>query len=137
MTTPDARRRPRPSDRFAGTENALDVREALRALRAEAGPSANGHRQITLLRQGPVRLVLFAFAAGGRMPEHSAPGWVTIHVLRGALRVRTPDAQHALAEGQILALAPNVPHDVEARDEADMLLGVYPETPVNSAAAAR
>lgn len=134
MTTPDVRRRPRPSDRFAGTEHALDVREALRALRAEPGPNANGHRQITLVHQGPVRLVLFAFAAGGRMPEHSAPGWVTIQVLRGALRVRTPDAQHALAEGHILALAPNVPHDVDASEEADVLLGVYPETPVNSSA---
>jgi quercetin dioxygenase-like cupin family protein len=134
MTSPDVRRRPRPSDRFAGTEHALDVRAALRALRAEAGPSANGHRQITLVHQGPVRLVLFAFAAGGRMPEHSAPGWVTIQVLRGALRVRTPDALHALAEGQILALAPDVPHDVAADEETDMLLGVYPETPVNSAA---
>ena len=133
MTTPDVRRRPRPSDRFAGNEHALDVREALGALRAEAGPSANGHRQITLLHQGPVRLVLFAFAAGGRMPEHRAPGWVTIQVLRGALGGRTPDAQHVLAEGQILALAPNVPHDVDAREEADMLLGVYPETPVNAA----
>lgn len=68
------------------------------------------------------------------MPEHRAPGWVTIQVVRGALRVRTPDALHELSEGQILALAPNVPHDVEATDEADMLLGVYPETPVNSAA---
>ena len=135
MTTPDVRRRPRPSDRFAGAEHALDVREALRALRAEAGPGANGHRQITLLHQGPVRLVLFAFAAGGRLPEHRAPGWVTVHVLRGALRVRTPDAQHALGEGQILALAPNVPHDVDAGEETDMLLGVYPEAPVNSAAA--
>jgi quercetin dioxygenase-like cupin family protein len=136
MTTPDVRRRPRPSDRFAGTEHVLDVRAALRALRAEEGPSANGHRQITLLHQGSVRLVLFAFAAGGRMEEHHAPGWVTIQVLRGALRVRTPDAQHDLAEGQILALAPDVPHDVEAGEDADMLLGVYPETPVNSAAAA-
>ncbi len=135
MTAPDARRRPRPSDRFAGAEHALDVAGALRALRAESGPGANGHRQITLLHQGPVRLVLFAFAAGGRMPEHRAPGWVTIHVLRGALRVGTPDARHALAEGHILALAPDVPHDVEAAEESDMLLGVYPEAPVNSAAA--
>ena len=135
MTTPDTRRRPHPSDRFAGPENVLDVAAALRALRAEAGPSANGHRQITLLHEGPVRLVLFAFAAGGQMPEHRAPGWVTIQVLRGALRVRTPDAQHELTEGRILALAPGVPHDVDASEESDMLLGVYPETPVNSAAA--
>ena len=134
MTTPEARRRPHPSDRFAGTEHALDVRAALAALHAEAAPGANGHRQITLLHEGPVRLVLFAFATGGRMPRHSAPGWVTIQVLRGTLRVRTPDALHELTEGQILALAPNVSHDVDSAGEADMLLGVYPETPVNSAA---
>ena len=136
MTPSDVRRRPHPSDRFTGTEHALNVREALRALRAEAGPSANGHRQITLLHQGPVRLVLFAFAVGGRMPKHKAPGWVTIQVLRGSLRVRTPAAQHELAEGRILVLAPEVPHDVDASEEADMLLGIYPETPVNSAAVA-
>jgi quercetin dioxygenase-like cupin family protein len=137
MGTPnEQRRRQRPSDRFAGAEHALDVRASLRALRAEAGPAANGHRQITLLHRGPVRLVLFAFAAGGRLPEHRAPGWVTIHVLRGALRVRTPDAQHALGEGQLHVLAPDVSHDVDAAEEADMLLGVYPETPPGSASAA-
>ncbi len=135
MTAPDARRRPRPSDRFAGPEHTLDIRESLRALRAEAQPGANGHRQITLMREGPVRLVLFAFDAGGRMPEHRAPGWVTIQIVRGTLQVQTPEALHRLTEGQILALAPNTPHDVEAGEEADMLLGVYPEAPVNSAAA--
>jgi quercetin dioxygenase-like cupin family protein len=134
MDTPIERRRPRPSDRFAGTEHALDVPAALRALRAEVGAGTNGRRQITLVHRGPVRLVLFAFASGGRLPEHRAPGWVTIHVLRGALHVRTPDARHALSEGQILVLAPDVPHDVDADEEADMLLGVYPEAPVGSAA---
>ena len=137
MSTSEDRRRPRPSDRFAGAEHALDLPAALRALRAESGVSANGHRQITLLHHGPVRLVLFAFAAGGRLPEHQAPGWITIHVLRGSLRVRTPDARHELAEGQVLALAPGVPHDVDAEDEADMLLGVYPEAAVGSSAPER
>jgi quercetin dioxygenase-like cupin family protein len=136
METTNDRRRPRPADRFAGTEHALDVQATLRALRAEAGPAANGHRQITLLHHGPLRLVLFAFVAGGRLPEHRAPGWVTIQVLRGALRVRTPAAEHVLGAGQILALAPDVPHDVDATEEADMLLGVYPEAPVGSNAQA-
>ncbi|HYW31071.1 MAG TPA: cupin domain-containing protein [Gemmatimonas sp.] len=134
MTTDDSRRRPRPSERFAGPENMLDTRATLRALRSEASAGTNGHRQITLLHEGPVRLVLFAFDAGGRMPEHKAPGWVTIQVVRGALRVRTSERQHTLAEGQILALAPGVLHDVEATEEADMLLGIYPEAPVNSSA---
>ena len=86
--------------------------QALRSLRAETRPpGANGHRQITLLHRGPVRLVLFAFDGGGRMPQHQAQGWVTIHVMRGVLRVKTPDAEHVLNEGQLLALAPNIRHD--------------------------
>jgi len=134
MAAPDERLRPHPSDRFAGTEHALDLPAALRTLRAETGAGANGHRQITLLHHGPVRLLLFAFEEGGRIPRHQAPGWVTIHVLRGVLRVKTPDGEHVLNEGQLLALAPNIAHDVDAVDDSDMLLGVYPETPTGSAA---
>lgn len=128
-TPAESRSRPRPSDRFAGPEHLLDMCETLRALRIEKKPGAGGHRQITLLHEGPVRLVLFAFDAGGRMPEHRAPGWVTIQVVRGALQVKTTEQQHLLTEGQMLALAPNVLHDVHASEEADMLLGVYPKPP--------
>ena len=136
MSASKDRLRPRPADRFAGAEHALDLPAALRALRAEGRSGPNGHQQITLLHHGPVRLVLFAFEAGGRMPEHRAPGWITIHVLRGSLAVQTPDAHHVLSEGRVLALAPDVPHDVDATEETDMLLGVYPETPMGSAAPA-
>src|SRR5512132_3461337 len=104
MLNSEDRLRPRPSDRFAGAEHVLDLNATLQALRAEPSPGTSGHRQIALMHQGPVRLVLFAFEAGGRMPEHSAPGWVTIHVLRGALVVKTPDAVHALSEGEVLSL---------------------------------
>jgi quercetin dioxygenase-like cupin family protein len=120
------RLRPHPSDRFAGVEHVLDLPASLRALRAEDFPSANGHRQIALMHQGPVRLVLFAFEAGGRIPQHAAPGWTTIHVLRGALKVHTPEAVHVLSEGKLLSLAPDMLHDVEATEQSDMLLGIYP-----------
>jgi len=135
MTPTDERLRPHPVDRFAGAEHVLDLPAALRVLRSETGPGAAGHRQITLLHHGPVRLLLFAFEQGGRMPKHRAPGWVTIHVLRGVLQVQTPEGRYTLTDGQLLALAPNVPHDVDAIDETDMLLGVYPEAPTGSAAA--
>lgn len=130
MSATDGRLRAHPAQRFAGAERALDLPAALRALRAEPRPAAQGHRQIALLHHGPVRLVLYAFEPGGRLPEHQAPGWVTVHVLRGRLRVRTPQAQHDLGEGQVLALAPDMSHDVEAVGETDMLLGVYPDAPL-------
>ena len=127
MTTPEERLRPRPLDRFASAEHLLDLTESLRVLRTESRATANGHRQIALMHEGPVRLVLFAFEAHGRLPQHSAPGWVTIHVLRGVLHVRTSDALHVLRGGTLLSLAPSVLHDVEAQEESDFLLGIYPE----------
>lgn len=127
MTASPERRRPRPADRFAADEHQLDLRSALHALRAEPNPGAHGHRQVALMHEGPVRLVLFAFDHGGRMPQHAAPGWVTIHVLRGSLTVRTPETTHVLAGGTLLSLAPGVRHDLEATEESDMLLGIYPD----------
>jgi quercetin dioxygenase-like cupin family protein len=135
MSALEGRRRPHPSGRFAGVEHVLDLPAALRALRAEPRTSTTGHRQIALLHHGPVRVVLFAFDAGGRLPEHHVPGWITIHVLRGALRVKTAEAVHELRAGQMLALAPEVPHDVDALEESDMVMGVYPAAPLGSAAA--
>jgi quercetin dioxygenase-like cupin family protein len=129
LTAPDERLRPPPSSRFAGPEHQLDLAATLLALRSEASNAANGHRQIALMHQGPVRLVLFAFDAGGRIKEHTAPGWVTIHSLRGTVLVRTPNEVHRLTAGTLLSLAPGLKHDVEAEDEADMLLGIYPESP--------
>jgi quercetin dioxygenase-like cupin family protein len=134
MSAPKGRRRPHPSDRFAGVEHVLDLPAALRALRAEPRTGTSRHRQITLLHHGPVRVVLFAFDAGGRLPEHRVPGWITIHVLRGALQVQTAGGRHELRAGQLLALAPDVPHDVDATEESDMVLGIYPESPMGSAA---
>ena len=125
MPTEDRLRKP-PAERFAGEEHHIDLAGTLAALRREAHSAVNGHRQITVSHHGPVRVVLFAFDAGGRLPEHSTLGFVTIHVLRGALRVGTPQRRYELTAGSLLALDPGIPHDVEATEESDMLLGVHP-----------
>ena len=126
MPESDERLRPPPAQRFSGAERAIDLNATLQALRAEPRLASNGHRQIALLHHGAVRLVLYAFDQGGLIPQHSAPGWVTIHVLRGGIRVTTPVKSYTLEAGSLLALDPEVPHDVEATSEAEMLLGVYP-----------
>ena len=125
MTIADDRLRPPPSAREAGPELTLDFGATLRALRAEPHPATQGHRQISIAHRGPLRLVLFAFDAGGRLPEHRAPGLVTILALRGRVRVRTPGATHELDSGQAVLLDPDIPHEVEAPVESDMLLAVH------------
>ncbi len=122
-----ARRRPPPIERFAGPERVVDLPAVTAALREEPAAAAapHGHRQTAVLHRGPVRMVVFAFDAGGRLPTHTADGLVTIHVLRGALTVTTPEAHHPLGAGAVLVLDPRIPHDVVAAEPADMLLTVH------------
>ena len=128
MTEFEDRLRTAPSERFSGAEHQIDLIGAAKALRAEPHLSSQGHRQIALLHHGPVRLILYAFDLGGRLPEHHAPGWTTMHVLRGTITVVSSLQHYTLQAGQVLALDPGVPHSVEAVTESDMLLGVYPSS---------
>jgi quercetin dioxygenase-like cupin family protein len=116
-------RRP-PKERFAGTEHCIELASALMALRSEPHDGKGGHRQITIFRKGSLRLVLFAFEAGGCLAAHRAPGFVVIQTLRGVVRVRTASEAHQVTAGRTLVLDPDVAHDVEAVEESDVLLTV-------------
>lgn len=116
--------RPPPSERFAGSEHCIDLAPAFMTLRREPHDGKDGHRQITIFRKGSLRLVIFAFESGGRLAAHRAPGFVVIHTLRGSVRVRTASEVYQLRAGRTLVLDPDVLHDVEASEEADVLLTV-------------
>jgi quercetin dioxygenase-like cupin family protein len=122
--TNDERLRPHPSTRLAGPVVPLELVDLARALQAEPHPAKSGHRQAGLVHRGPLRVLLFAFEPGGRLPEHRAPGHVVIQCLRGELTVEAADAEHRLATGNAVVLDPDVPHSVTALAESDMLLTV-------------
>lgn len=124
MNQPDERLRPHPSTRFAGPVVSLDLPDLASALRSEPHPARDGHRQAGLVHRGPLRMLLFTFESGGRLPEHRAPGQVVIHCLGGELAVEAGDTRHRLSGGEVLVLEPDVPHSVEALADSDMLLTV-------------
>jgi quercetin dioxygenase-like cupin family protein len=120
------RLRPAPQDRFAESVQLLDLVAATARLRAEPHAAIDGHRQVALGRHGDVTLVLVAFDAGGFHEFHTVPGVVTLHALRGHLKVRTEgDREHDLPAGRLLTLAPNVPHSVHAAQPGEMLMSVH------------
>jgi quercetin dioxygenase-like cupin family protein len=120
----DQRLRPHPNTRLTGPAVHLNLPDLSRALQAEPHPATAGHRQAGLIHHGPLRLLLFAFEPGGRLPEHRAPGHVVIHCLRGELSVEAAASHHRLGDGEVLVLEPNVPHSVMALAESEMLLTV-------------
>ena len=123
----DERLRPPPSERFEGPSHMFDLDEVARELRAEDHPSRRGHRQMTLFQRDHITHVVFVFDEDGHLSEHSAPGLVTIHAHSGHIRVKASGTTHELGAGNVLVLAPGVPHSVEATEQSVMLLTVHVE----------
>lgn len=123
--SPNERLREHPEGRLAAPVQLVTLAAAAARLRAEPHPSVTGHRQITIVRHGPVTLVLFVFDTDGLLKEHRAEGIVTIHVLDGRLQVMADGETHELEAGALLALAPGIPHAVRAATASEMLLTVH------------
>jgi quercetin dioxygenase-like cupin family protein len=120
------RLRPHPEERFGPPQHLIDWEAAARELAAEP-PHANGRRQKTLYRHGPMSVALFLFDAGAKFPEHRAEGVVTLQALSGRLTIQAEGEHHELAVGRMLVLAPLVKHSVAAEEASRMLLTVHME----------
>lgn len=119
-----SRLRTHPKDRLGESVSKIDLVGAAAALRAEPHAPIAGHRQIVLVRRGPVSLILFAFEPHGVLKEHRADGEVVIQTLTGRLEVTAGGDLIALEAGQALSLAPGEAHSVHAPEVSDMLLTV-------------
>lgn len=123
MSTDDRLREP-PKDRLGGSVQRISLSEAAAQLRAEPHAAVAGHRQVALVKRGPLTLILYAFESGGVLKEHRANGDVTIHVLSGRLEIAAASEAISLGAGELLALAPDEPHAVRALEASEMLLTV-------------
>lgn len=130
------RLRPHPEDRLASAVQVVSLAATAAQLRAELHAPVAGHRQIAVFRHGPVTMLQFVFEAGGLLKEHQADGVVTIHTLSGRLMVIADEEPHELGPGELVALAPAVPHSVRAIEASEMLLTVHriPADPVDRTA---
>lgn len=120
----DDRLRAHPKDRLAAAVRQVDLAQAALQLRAEAHASVAGHRQLALVKHGPLTVMLFAFEKDGVLKEHQADGEVVIQVLKGRLSVDVAGESLVLTAGMLVALTPGQRHAVRAVEESDMLLSV-------------
>jgi quercetin dioxygenase-like cupin family protein len=119
------RLRPHPEDRLAAPVQVVDLASAAAELRAEKHAAVAGHRQIAVVRHGPVTIIQFVFDEGGLLKQHRADGVVTIHVLEGRLKVIVDEEAREIGRDELMALAPGVMHSVLALAPSDMLLTVH------------
>lgn len=122
--SPKSRLRPHPRERFAGPAQHLDLNEAARKLREEPHEAIDGHRQLALGHRYGLTLLLFTFEPGGTLKEHDPDGVTTIHALEGSLEVTLEGKKRLLKRGELMVIAPNVPHAIEAKEASTILVSV-------------
>jgi quercetin dioxygenase-like cupin family protein len=83
-----------------------------------------GRSARTLLKDGPLRVTLIVLGPGGDIPEHQTEGPITIHVLRGALRLNVEGTDYGLGTGDLLSIGTGASHSLMSDQGAALLLTV-------------
>ena len=100
------------------------------SLPAETQFAPNGIVSRTLLRTANSRVVLFGFAEGQELTEHTSTQHALVQVLSGECDFSLAGEEHKLKAGNLLYMPPNLPHALKATTEFSMLLTLSkPELP--------
>lgn len=102
----------------------FDLHAEASALRAEPAFVEQGHTAKTLIKHPDLRVVLLVLGREGRFKEHRTDHGITVQAISGRIRLNLPDESFDLEPGQLLALEPSVPHDVEALVDSVALLSI-------------
>lgn len=95
-------------------------------LAAEAKPVDRGIHSQTLYDGADVRLVLFSFAPGEELSEHTAARPAVVHVLDGDGDAVVGGNEHGLQPGTWFRMAAATPHSIRARTSLRLALYLLP-----------
>lgn len=88
------------------------------------GAERNRAKTSTLLKTEKVEIIRLVMAAGKVLPEHKAPGEITVHCLEGQIAFTALGRTQELTAGQMLDLPAEAPHSVECLQDATILLTI-------------
>jgi quercetin dioxygenase-like cupin family protein len=89
---------------------------------AEVEPPADGTLSRTLYQDDRLKVVLFGFAAGQELSEHTASTPAIMHFLRGEADVRLGADEVAAQAGTWVHMTAQLPHSIRARTPVVLLL---------------
>ena len=99
--------------------------EKVVSLAEETKFAANGIVSRTLLRTENSRVVLFGFAEGQELTEHTSTQQALVQILSGECEFSLAGKPHNLKAGDFLCMPPNLAHAVKATKQFSMLLTLF------------
>lgn len=93
---------------------------------AEAPVPARGILSQTVSDDEGVRVVLFSFASGEELSEHTAARPAIVHILAGDAEIMAEGTVHAATAGSWLRMAAGTAHSITAKSDLVMALYLLP-----------
>ncbi len=104
----------------------IDIkRQTIISLATETQFAPNGIVSRTVLGTPDSRVVLFGFAAGQELSEHTSTQHALIQILSGECDFMLAGQSHLLKAGDLLYMPPDLPHAVKATQQFSMLLTLF------------
>ncbi len=75
-----------------------------------------------MLRTPNFRIVLFGFAEGQELTEHTSTQHAIVQILTGECEFSLAGKPHILKAGDLVSMPPNLPHALRATRQFSMLL---------------
>jgi quercetin dioxygenase-like cupin family protein len=79
-------------------------------------------RSTTLIHENGVRCLVLHLKPGEEIPEHNAPGAITVHCLTGHARFLAGGESAELTASSLISLPAGVPHSLIAQQETLLLV---------------
>jgi quercetin dioxygenase-like cupin family protein len=85
-------------------------------------PSADTIVSRSILKSESADVILFAFAAGQELTEHTASRPAMLHFLQGEAEISLGETRQQAAPGTWVWMEPRLPHSIRAKTAVTMLL---------------
>ena len=88
------------------------------------GADLESAKTTTLVKTEEFQVIRLVLKTGKSLPEHTAPGIITIQCLEGRVKFNCLGESHELTAGNLLHLPHAEPHAVECLEPASLLLTI-------------
>jgi quercetin dioxygenase-like cupin family protein len=89
------------------------------------GGALKSAKSTTLIRAKQLEVIRLVLPAGKQVPEHRAPGEITVLCLEGVIRFSINGDPRTMHAGDMLLLDAGVPHALESLDDASVLVTIH------------
>ena len=99
--------------------NIIDVAAAMTEMESDLEKSINAQQ---IHQTVGMQIMLIALDAKAELKRHTAPGPISVQVIKGSISFRTDETAHDLTSGQLLTLEGNIPHSVYGNESSIFLV---------------